>query len=141
MSSNWRFLVFVSLIIYYIQWATPRTTFFLVCLYKVFQRTLFFCRFRFIGKAFAKVRGIFQSTKFFQKYFWKNFPSEPRWQFLALLFVYKIRYSLPFRPFSECHLYSRSLSKADAKVRTFFVSASIWGDFFEENLSFFVNGL
>ena len=47
--------------------------FFLVCLYKVFQRTLFFCRFRFIGKAFAKIRRFFQSTNFFRSFFRKNF--------------------------------------------------------------------
>ena len=34
-----------------------------------------------------------------------------------------------------------SLSKADAKVRTFFFPASISTDFFEEILRFFVNGL
>ena len=88
------------------------------------------------GKADFSIHQIF--SKFF---FRKNFSFEPRRQFLALLFVYKIRYSSPFRPFSECHLHSRSLSKADAKVRTFFFPASISTDFFEEILRFFVNGL
>ena len=88
------------------------------------------------GKADFSIHQIF-----FEVFFRKNFSFEPRRQFLALLFVYKIRYSSPFRPFSECHLYSRSLSKADAKVRTFFFPASISTDFFEEILRFFVNGL
>ena len=89
----------------------------------------------------CKGKADFSIHQIFPKFFRKKFSFEPRRQFLALLFVYKIRYSSLFRPFSECHLYSRSLSKADAKVRTFFVSASISTDFFEEILRFFVNGL
>ena len=88
------------------------------------------------GKADFSIHQIFSEV-----FFRKIFSFEPRRQFLALLFVYKIRYSSPFRPFSECHLYSRSLSKADAKVRTFFFPASISTDFFEEILRFFVNRL
>ena len=95
----------------------------------------------FHRESVCKGKADFSTHQIFSKFFRKNFSLEPRRQFLALLFVYKIRYSSPFRPFSECHLYSRSLSKADAKVRTFFVSASISTDFFEEILRFFVNGL
>ena len=80
----------------------------------------------FHRKSVCKGKAIFSIYQIFPKFFSKkNFSFEPRRQFLVLLFVYKIRYSSPFRPFSECHLYSRSLSKADAKVRTFFVSARI----------------
>ena len=95
----------------------------------------------FYRESVCKGKADFSIHQIFSKFFSKKFSLEPRRQFLALLFVYKIRYSSPFRPFSECHLYSRSLSKADAKVRTFFVSASISTDFFEEILRFFVNGL
>ena len=95
----------------------------------------------FHRESVCKDKAIFSIHQIFPKFFRKNFSLEPRRQFLALLLVYKIRYSSPFRPFSECHLYSRSLSKADAKVRTFFFPASISTDFFEEILRFFVNGL
>ena len=96
----------------------------------------------FHRESVCKDKADFSIHQIFPKFFFrKNFSFEPRRQFLALLFVYKIRYSSPFRPFSECHLYSRSLSKADAKVRTFFFPASISTDFFEEILIFFVNGL
>ena len=95
----------------------------------------------FHRESVCKGKADFSIHQIFSKFFRKNFSFEPRRQFLALLFVYKIRYSSPFRPFSECHLYSRSLSKADAKVRTFFFPASISTDFFEEILRFFVNGL
>ena len=95
----------------------------------------------FHRESVCKGKADFSIHQIFSKFFRENFSLEPRRQFLALLFVYKIRYSSPFRPFSECHLYSRSLSKADAKVRTFFFPASISTDFFEEILRFFVNGL
>ena len=95
----------------------------------------------FHRESVCKDKTNFSIRQIFPKFFLKKFSFEPRRQFLALLFVYKIRYSSPFRPFSECHLYSRSLSKADAKVRTFFFPASISTDFFEEILRFFVNGL
>ena len=45
----------------------------LVCLSKVFQRTVFLSGSRFSGKAFAKVRCFFVTSKFFRKFFWKNF--------------------------------------------------------------------
>ena len=76
-------------------------------------------------KSVCKGKENFSIYQIFPKFFSKKFSFEPRRQFLALLFVYKIRYSSPFRPFSECHLYSLSLSKAVAKVRTFFFSARI----------------
>ena len=95
----------------------------------------------FHRESVCKGKANFPIHQIFSKFFFDFFSLEPRRQFLALLFVYKIRYSSPFRPFSECHLYSRSLSKADAKVRTFFFPASISTDFFEEILIFSVNGL
>ena len=45
----------------------------LVCLSKVFQRTVFLSGSRFSGKAFAKVRRFFVTSKFFRKFFLKKF--------------------------------------------------------------------
>ena len=45
----------------------------LVCLSKVFQRTIFLSSSRFSGKAFAKVRRFFVTSKFFRKFFEKIF--------------------------------------------------------------------
>ena len=45
----------------------------LVCLSKVFQRTIFLSCSRFSGKAFAKVRRFFVTSKFFRKFFEKIF--------------------------------------------------------------------
>ena len=44
----------------------------LVCLSKVFQRTIFLSGSRFSGKAFAKVRRFFVTSKFFSKVFLKK---------------------------------------------------------------------
>ena len=45
----------------------------LVCLSKVFQRTVFLSGSRFSGKLFAKVRCFFVTSKFFQSFFEKIF--------------------------------------------------------------------
>ncbi len=87
------------------------------------------------GKADFSIHQIF--PKFFSK---KNFVRTAEAISRSLVCLQdKILFTVP--EFSECHLYSRSLSKADAKVRTFFFPASISTDFFEEILRFFVNGL
>ena len=44
-----------------------------VCLSKVFQRTIFLSCSRFSGKAFAKVRRFFFTSKFFRSFFSKKF--------------------------------------------------------------------
>ena len=44
----------------------------LVCLSKVFQRTIFLSGSRFSGKAFAKVRRFFVTSKFFSKVFFEK---------------------------------------------------------------------
>ena len=44
----------------------------LVCLSKVFQRTIFLSSSRFSGKAFAKVRRFFITSKFFRKFFFEK---------------------------------------------------------------------
>ena len=59
------------LYIYYIQ--DYFLYYILVCLSKVFQRTIFLSGSRFSGKAFAKVRRFFITSKFFRKFFLKKF--------------------------------------------------------------------
>ena len=44
----------------------------LVCLSKVFQRTIFLSCSRFSGKAFAKVRRFFVTSNFFRKFFFEK---------------------------------------------------------------------
>ena len=64
-------LPFILYIIYYIQ--DYFLYYILVCLSKVFQRTVFLLGSRFSGKAFAKVRRFFVTSKFFRKFFEKKF--------------------------------------------------------------------
>ena len=64
-------LPFILYIIYYIQ--DYFLYYILVCLSKVFQRTIFLSCSRFSGKAFAKVRRFFVTSKFFREFFWKIF--------------------------------------------------------------------
>ena len=64
-------LPFILYIIYYIQ--DYFLYYILVCLSKVFQRTIFLSSSRFSGKAFAKVRHFFITSKFFRKFFLKKF--------------------------------------------------------------------
>ena len=63
-------LPFILYIIYYIQ--DYFLYYILVCLSKVFQRTIFLSSSRFSGKAFAKVRHFFVTSKFFSKVFSKK---------------------------------------------------------------------
>ena len=58
------------LYIYYIQ--DYFLYYILVCLSKVFQRTIFLSGSRFSGKAFAKVRRFFVTSKFFSKVFFEK---------------------------------------------------------------------
>ena len=63
-------LPFILYIIYYIQ--DYFLYYILVCLSKVFQRTIFLSSSRFSGKAFAKVRRFFITSKFFRKFFFEK---------------------------------------------------------------------
>ena len=125
-----------------------------VCLFKVSQRTLLYflvasfgsesgCK----GKRFISFHQIFfevfSNCFSVKQYFEAKSPSGRR-GFLALLRIGKVRYlTLSARSvgglspasaltlFSVCHSFSLlSLSKADAKVRTFSFSASVLGCFF-----------
>ena len=65
----------------------------LVCLSKVYQRSLFFFSFRFYRKADAKVNAFFHSAKLFGSFFLKSFFQENRKDdFLAPLDNTKVRY-------------------------------------------------
>ena len=112
----------------------------LVCLSKVFQRTIFLSSSRFSGKAFAKVRRFFVTSKFFRKFFEKFSEGSQKacgLPFLAPLHIRKVRYSVQQSALYSvasalpvCHLQRLSLSKAVAKVRTFSVSATFIPYFF-----------
>ena len=113
----------------------------LVCLSKVFQRTVFLSGSRFSGKAFAKVRRFFVTSKFFRKFFEKIFSEGSQkacgLSFLAPLHIRKVRYSVQQSALSPvasalpvCHLQRLSLSKAVAKVQTFSFHATFTPYFF-----------
>ena len=65
----------------------------LVCLSKVYQRSLFFFSFRFYRKADAKVNAFFHSAKLFGSFFRKSFfQGNRKDDFLAPLDNTKVRY-------------------------------------------------
>ena len=80
----------------------------LVCLSKVYQRSLFFFSFRFYRKADAKVNAFFHSAKLFGSFFRKSFfQGNRKDDFLAPLDNTKVRYSHSPKPdpaqnFSAC---------------------------------------
>ena len=90
----------------------------LVCLSKVFQRTIFLSSSRFSGKAFAKVRRFFVTSKFFRKFFWKNFSEGFQktcgLSFLAPLHIRKVRYSVQHPALSSIASALLSLSSSAA---------------------------
>ena len=66
----------------------------LVCLSKVYQRSLFFFSIRFYRKADAKVNAFFYSAKLFRSFFRKSFfQGNRKDDFLAPLDNTKVRYS------------------------------------------------
>ena len=96
---------------------------------------------RFSGKAFAKVRRFFVTSKFFSKVFLKKFSEGSQkacgLSFLAPLHIRKVRYSVQHPALSSiasalpvCHLQRLSLSKAVAKVQTFSFHATFTPYFF-----------
>ena len=132
-------LPFILYIIYYIQ--DYFLYYILVCLSKVFQRTVFLSGSRFSGKSFAKVRCFFVASKFFRKFFLKKFSEGSQkacgLSFLAPLHIRKVRYSVQHSALSPvasalpvCHLQRLSLSKAVAKVQTFSFHATFTPYFF-----------
>ena len=90
----------------------------LVCLSKVFQRTIFLSGSRFSGKAFAKVRRFFVTSKFFRKFFLKKFSEGSQkacgLSFLAPLHIRKVRYSVQHPALSSIASALLSLSSSAA---------------------------
>ena len=90
----------------------------LVCLSKVFQRTVFLSGSRFSRKAFAKVRRFFRNLQIFSKVFWKKisegFQKACGLSFLAPLHIRKVRYSVQHPALSSIASALLSLSSSAA---------------------------
>ena len=113
----------------------------LVCLSKVFQRTIFSFVLPFQRESVCKGKAFFRNLQIFSKVFLKKFSEGSQkacgLSFLAPLHIRKVRYSVQQSALSSvasalpvCHLQRLSLSKAVAKVLTFSVSATFTPYFF-----------
>ena len=134
-------LPFILYIIYYIQ--DYFLYYILVCLSKVFQRTIFSFVLLFQRESVCKGKAFFRNLQIFSKVFLKKFSEGFQkacgLSFLAPLHIRKVRYSVQQSALSPvasalpvCHLQRLSLSKAVAKVQTFSVSATFTPYFFAE---------
>ena len=132
-------LPFILYIIYYIQ--DYFLYYILVCLSKVFQRTIFSFVLPFQRESVCKGKVFFRNLQIFSKVFLKKFSEGFQkacgLPFLAPLHIRKVRYSVQHSALSPvasalpvCHLQRLSLSKAVAKVQTFSVSATFTPYFF-----------
>ena len=132
-------LPFILYIIYYIQ--DYFLYYILVCLSKVFQRTIFSFVLLFQRESVCKGKAFFRNLQIFSKVFLKKFSEGFQkacgLSFLAPLHIRKVRYSVQQSALSPvasalpvCHLQRLSLSKAVAKVQTFSVSATFTPYFF-----------
>ena len=132
-------LPFILYIIYYIQ--DYFLYYILVCLSKVFQRTVFSFVLPFQRESVCKGKAFFRNLQIFSKVFLKKFSEGSQkacgLSFLAPLHIRKVRYSVQQSALSPvasalpvCHLQRLSLSKAVAKVQTFSVSATFTPYFF-----------
>ena len=132
-------LPFILYIIYYIQ--DYFLYYILVCLSKVFQRTIFSFVLPFQRESVCKGKAFFRNLQIFSKVFLKKFSEGFQkacgLSFLAPLHIRKVRYSVQQSALSPvasalpvCHLQRLSLSKAVAKVQTFSVSATFTPYFF-----------
>ena len=133
-------LPFIPYIIYYIQ--DYFLYYILVCLSKVFQRTIFSFVLPFQRESVCKGKAFFRNLQIFSKVFLKKKFSEGSHKacglsFLAPLHIRKVRYSVQQSALSPvasalpvCHIQRLSLSKAVAKVQTFFISATFTAYFF-----------
>ena len=124
------------LYIYYIQ--DYFLYYILVCLSKVFQRTIFSFRLPFQRESVCKGKAFFRNLQFFSKVFLKKFSegvrlvlsrslAHPQGKILGAAFG---TLSRSLKLHSVCHLQRLSLSKAVAKVRTFFIHATFTAHFF-----------
>ncbi|WP_417152785.1 hypothetical protein, partial [Phocaeicola plebeius] len=116
----------------------------LVCLSKVFQRTVFSFVLPFQRESVCKVKAFFRNLQIFSKFFFEKkflegFQKACGLSFLAPLHIRKVRYSVQRSALSPvasalpvCHLQRLSLSKAVAKVQTFSFHATFTPYFFAE---------
>ena len=113
----------------------------LVCLSKVFQRTIFSFVLPFQRESVCKGKAFFRNLQIFSKVFLKKFSEGFQkacgLSFLAPLHIRKVRYSVQQSALSPvasalpvCHLQRLSLSKAVAKVQTFSFHATFTPYFF-----------
>ena len=132
-------LPFILYIIYYIQ--DYFLYYILVCLSKVFQRTVFSFVLPFQRESVCKGKVFFRNLQIFSKVFLKKFSEGSQkacgLSFLAPLHIRKVRYSVQQSALSPvasalpvCHLQRLSLSKAVAKVQTFSFHATFTPYFF-----------
>ena len=132
-------LPFILYIIYYIQ--DYFLYYILVCLSKVFQRTIFSFVLPFQRESVCKGKAFFRNLQIFSKVFLKKFSEGSQkacgLSFLAPLHIRKVRYSAQQSALSPvasalpvCHLQRLSLSKAVAKVQTFSFHATFTPYFF-----------
>ena len=132
-------LPFILYIIYYIQ--DYFLYYILVCLSKVFQRTIFSFVLPFQRESVCKGKAFFRNLQIFSKVFLKKFSEGSQkacgLSFLAPLHIRKVRYSVQQSALSPvasalpvCHLQRLSLSKAVAKVQTFSFHATFTPYFF-----------
>ena len=132
-------LPFILYIIYYIQ--DYFLYYILVCLSKVFQRTVFSFVPPFQRESVCKGKVFFRNLQIFSKVFLKKFSEGFQkacgLSFLAPLHIRKVRYSVQQSALSPvasalpvCHLQRLSLSKAVAKVQTFSFHATFTPYFF-----------
>ena len=134
-------LPFILYIIYYIQ--DYFLYYILVCLSKVFQRTVFSFVLPFQRESVCKGKVFFRNLQIFSKVFFEKifgrFSEGVRLTLSRSLAHRKVRYSVQQSALSPvasalpvCHLQRLSLSKAVAKVQTFSVSATFTPYFFAE---------
>ena len=133
-------LPFILYIIYYIQ--DYFLYYILVCLSKVFQRTVFSFVLPFQRESVCKGKTFFRNLQIFSKFFFEKkflegFQKACGLSFLAPLHIRKVRYSVQRSALSPvasalpvCHLQRLSLSKAVAKVQTFSFHATFTPYFF-----------
>ena len=133
-------LPFILYIIYYIQ--DYFLYYILVCLSKVFQRTVFSFVLPFQRESVCKGKAFFRNLQIFSKFFFEKkilegFQKACGLSFLAPLHIRKVRYSVQRSALSPvasalpvCHLQRLSLSKAVAKVQTFSFHATFTAYFF-----------
>ena len=133
-------LPFILYIIYYIQ--DYFLYYILVCLSKVFQRTIFSFKLPFQRESVCKGKTFFRNLQIFSKFFFEKkflegFQKACGLSFLAPLHIRKVRYSVQRSALSPvasalpvCHLQRLSLSKAVAKVQTFSFHATFTPYFF-----------